>query len=124
MPRRDPALVAPFALPLFACATNPHVAGVPRTVEQRVIAPYAQHEDCLQLAAGARLEWRYESSAPLAFDIRYYEANAVLAPIVREHSLADNGVFEAAADRRYCLVWEAGAAGAIIGYRMLVRTTR
>jgi len=61
------------ALALTACATEPLTAGVPREVEHLVIAPYAHHEECVQLAEGDRLEWRYVSSAPLAFDIRRFK---------------------------------------------------
>ena len=109
------------ALALVACATEPLTAGVPREADQVVIAPYAHHEECVRLAAGDRLEWRYESSAPLAFDLRYREDNTELAPVVREHSTADNGIFEARIDRSYCLAWDAGPAGAVIGYRILLR---
>jgi hypothetical protein len=107
---------------LAACATQqPIAAGIPRVVDRLVIAPYAMHEECMRLAPGDRLDWRYESSQPLAFNIHYHEANAVLSPVVRDDSTGDSGTFEARQGEDYCLMWEAGAPGAIIGYRILLR---
>lgn len=92
-------------------------------VDRLVIAPYAAHEACADLATGDRLDYRYRSSAALDFDIRYREGGAVLSPIVREQSTADSGIFEARIAARYCLDWQAGPAGAIVGYRILLRRT-
>jgi hypothetical protein len=118
---RVAARVAMFALPFAGCATPPIAAGVPRVVERLVITPYAIHEECVHLARGDRIDWRYESSAPLAFNIHYHEDNAVLSPVVRDESTADSGTFEARVTRDYCLTWESGPPGAIIGYRVLLR---
>jgi hypothetical protein len=106
---------------MAACATAPMVAGVPRIVERLVLAPYATHAECMHIAAGDRVDWRYESSAPLHFDIAYREGNAVIAPIVRDDSTTDSGTYEARLAADYCLTWEAGPPGAIIGYRLLLR---
>ena len=101
---------------ISSCATPAVAPGEPRVVERLVIAPYGAHEQCAALAAGDRLDYRFDSSTPLDFDIRYRQANAVLAPIVREHATSDSGIFEA-----HCLDWQAGVDGAIIGYRIVVR---
>jgi hypothetical protein len=103
-----------------SCAEHPLLPGEPRAVERMVIAPYAMHEECAHLTAGERLDYRYQSSAPLDFNIHYHEGNAVLAPVVREHSTGDSGWFEARVAQDYCLAWEAGPPGAILGYRVLV----
>lgn len=109
------------ALALASCATPPITAGVPRTVDGLVIAPYALHEACVSMARGDRLDWRYESGAPIAFEVHYREGGAVLAPVVRDASSGDSGTFEARAPRDYCVQWEAGASGAIVSYRLLLR---
>ena len=74
----------------------------------------------MELASGDRLDYRFESTVPLDFDIRYRQANALLSPIVRQHSTSDSGIFEAREPARYCLDWQAGVDGAIIGYRLVV----
>ena len=107
-----------------SCTTPPLVPGEPRVVDRLEIAPYAAHAQCADLAAGERLDYRYRSSAPLDFDIRYREQEAVVSPIVREHSTGDSGIFEARTPARYCLNWQAGAAGAVIGYSVLRRRDR
>jgi hypothetical protein len=104
-----------------SCAAPPVEPGQPRVVERLVVAPYDAHEECMALRAGDRIDYRFASSAPLDFDIRYRQANAVLSPIVREQSTADSGIFEAHEPARYCVDWQAGAGGAIIDYRIVVR---
>lgn len=113
--------MAILAAGLAACAAPALVPGAPRIVDRLVIAPYDSHEICAQLEAGERLDYRYESSAALDFEIHFRENNAVLAPVVRERSTSDAGTFDAPAAREYCLVWQAGAPGAVIGYRVLLR---
>lgn len=110
-----------LAAGLGGCAAPALLPGAPRVVDRLVIAPYASHDVCTQLAAGDRLDYRYVSSAALDFEIHFREDNAVLAPVVREQSTSDSGTFEATAPREYCLDWQAGAQGAIIGYRVLLR---
>lgn len=95
--------------------------GEPLLVSRLAIAPYESHERCAKLRAGDRLDFRYDSSAPLHFDLRYHQDDAVLAPIVREASTVDSGLFEARVPATYCLAWEAGAPGAILDYRVLLR---
>lgn len=107
-----------------SCTTPPLAPGEPRDVDRLPIAPYAAHEQCANLAIGERLDYRYESTSPVDFDIRYRAGNALVSPIVRPHSTADSGIFEARVPARYCLNWQAGAGGAIIGYRLLVRDAR
>ena len=109
------------ALALAGCAAPPIAAGVPAIVDRLVIAPYEMHEACVTMARGDKLDWRYESGAPLAFEIHYREGGAVLAPVVRDVSSADSGTFEARGPRDYCARWEAGASGAIVSYRLLLR---
>ena len=85
------------------------------------IAPYAMLEQCARLTPGDRLDYRYDSSEPVDFDIHYHEDNAVLAPTVREQSTTDSGTFEARIAQDYCLLWQAGPSGAILNYRVLLR---
>ena len=115
------AIPAAIAAALSACAGPAIVAGEPHVVPRAVIAPYATQEECARLGAGDRLDYRYDSSAPVDFDIHYHEDNATLAPIVREQSTSDSGTFEAHVARDYCLLWQAGPPGAIISYRIMLR---
>src|SRR4029450_4482066 len=61
------ARIAAIALVLGARAHNPVVPGVPKVVPKVALAPYAMHEDCVELVPNDRLEYRFESSEPVAF---------------------------------------------------------
>jgi hypothetical protein len=115
---RGPAAAAACALAstLTACATPP-----PRAADGVWLAPYAASAACVDLAVGERLDYRYHASEPVDFEIRYREAGAVVAPIVRAASRDDIGILEARIANRYCLNWQAGPAGAVLDYRFDTR---
>jgi hypothetical protein len=96
----------------------------PKSVVALAIHPYETHEQCARLAPEDRLEYAFEATEPVSFDLRYREGRAVVAPIARESTRADAGVFIAQVARDYCLVWEAGAAGALVDYRIRLRPAR
>ncbi|HET9046270.1 MAG TPA: hypothetical protein VFO33_04880 [Casimicrobiaceae bacterium] len=104
-----------------ACAEKPLAPGEAKSVAKQDLAPYAMHEDCAELAPGDRLDYRFESTQPLKFNIHYHDGNMVLMPITRDDVTSDAGVFAPQSKQGYCLMWEAGAAGATIAYRMQVR---
>lgn len=120
-PRAATATLAIVAAALAGCADKPLVPGEPRTVAKRDLAPYAFHEDCADLVPGDRLDYRFESTEPVKFNIHYHDANMILMPITRDGVTSDSGVFAPQLKQGYCLMWEAGAAGATIAYRMQIR---
>ena len=85
------------------------------------LTPYEMREECVRLAPGDRLEYDFEATEPVAFEIRYRDGATVIAPVVRDASRGDAGVFPARLPRDYCLVWEAGPAGALVDYRLRLR---
>lgn len=110
-----------LALLLAGCATSGAIDDAPRDIRELAIAPYAVHEDCLPLGPGDRLDYRYESTKPLSFNIHYHAGNSVILPISRDASLGDAGVYAPILAHEYCLMWEAGDAGAVLSYRMQMR---
>jgi hypothetical protein len=109
---------AVLALALAGCATTSPDA--PREVHALGLAPYAQHQECRRLVPGDRLDYRFTSTAPLAFNIHYRDGNAVVMPITREAVTADSGIYQPVTPERYCLGWEAGAAAASLDYHVAV----
>lgn len=93
----------------------------PKSVSALVIHPYETHEQCARLVPDDHLEYTFETTERVNFDIRYREGSAVIAPIARESVRADAGVFIARIAHDYCLVWEAGGAGALLDYRIRLR---
>jgi hypothetical protein len=114
-----------FAMTLPACAGEPVRPGAPKVVMGQIIAPFALHEECMQLLPGDRLDYAFKSQMPLAFNIHYHEGKVVIMPISRENATEDIGIFRPHFAQDYCLMWEAGALGAIVDYRVaLTRTAR
>jgi hypothetical protein len=109
------------ALPLCACAPALVTPASPKTVSGQPVAPYEWHEECLSLGAGDRIEFAFESTEPVDFNFHYHEGKIVVMPLVREKTRADSGVFVPPSAQEYCLMWEAGAAGASIDYRIRLK---
>ena len=111
-----------FILLFAGCAENLIVPGQPKTANLD-LAPYTTREDCVDLAQGDRLDYRFESNTPVKFNIYYRDSNMIVEPITRENVVEDSGVFAPRIAARYCLLWEASPTGALIGYRANVRRT-
>jgi hypothetical protein len=106
---------------LFGCAATPVTVDAPKVVTAMPLTPYESREDCVRMAQDDRLDYTFEATEPVAFEIRYREGVAALAPISRSSVLSDAGVYRAPFGREYCLVWEAGAPGALVDYRLQLR---
>ena len=103
-----------------SCASAP-LGNDTRALDGVAIAPYGVHDECFDLAVRDKLDYRYDSDAPVDFEIRYREGGFVVSPIVRPHSSADSDIFEALIPARYCATWQAGAKAVAVSYRLLVR---
>ena len=63
--------------------------------------------------------WRYgRAAAPLAFNVHFHDGNAVIEPISVASTQGESGEFSADRDQTYCLMWEAGAGGSVLEYRV------
>ena len=115
--RATPAAALAFAA-AAGCATTAPDADAVRSADALAIAPYAIHEACVKLAPGDRLDWSFDSRAPVDFTIHYHDANSVVLPISRTASYGDAGIYQASLAHDYCAMWEAGPAGAVVTYRV------
>ena len=116
--RRHAAWLAATAAALAGCVTtlDPRT---PRVVEHFKLAAYAQREECVHVVAGDRLDYRFTASEPVRFALQYRADNAVLVPLQRDAASDDAGIYPVSETRDYCLVWEAGPAGAFLDYRFV-----
>jgi hypothetical protein len=112
------AAVIAIALSMSACASLAPDPDAVHAADALEIAPYALHESCMKLAAGDRVDWRFESREPVDFNLHYHEGPMVLMPVVRNASYGDSGIFPVTIPQDYCAMWEAGPAGAIVTYRV------
>ena len=108
------------ALALCACATTTPTSA-PKVVRAFPLPSYQIHEECFTLKEGDRVEFAFEATEPVDFNIHYHEGQAVVMPISREKSREHAGFYTARLAQDYCLMWEAGAPGALIDYRILVK---
>lgn len=117
------AIAGGALLALASCAAAPAIdPGKPLAVRAHPLPPYQVHEECASLRPGDRLHYRFESTAPLAFNIHFHDGKAMVIPLSRERVTADEGTFMPLVAQDYCLSWEAGAQGTTIDYA--VRLTR
>jgi hypothetical protein len=115
------SVVALAALVACGCAADPYRLDGPRSAAGVELAPYALHEECVALDPGERIDFYFVSVAPVAFNIHYHDANAVIMPIEREHATQESGEFTAERKEVYCLMWEAGAEPTVLEYRVRPR---
>lgn len=106
------------ALVVIGCAEDPYRFDAPRSAAGLELAPYSLHEECFTLDAGERIGFHFESVAPVAFNIHYHEANAVIMPIERARATQESGDFSAEHKQVYCMMWETGAEATLLDYRV------
>jgi hypothetical protein len=119
-------VVVLVALCAAACAApaDPYRLDGPRSGAGVELAPYALHEECFTLSANDRIDFYFVSTASVAFNIHYHDANAVIMPLARERTKEESGEFVADRKETYCMMWEAGAEPALIDYRIRPLPTR
>ena len=113
-----------LVLAMSACAGESIRPGIPREVTGQRINPFELHEECVQMAPGDGLVYRFTAQRPVAFNIHYHDGKSVIIPVSRDDATADDGAFRPLVAQDYCLMWEAGREGAIIEYRILLTRGR
>ena len=93
-------------------------AGKALEVKAHPLPPYQMHEECGKLLAGDRLEYVWQAQAPLNFNIHYHEGKAVIMPVTRDGVKGESAEFKPLVTQDYCLMWEAGAQGTLLDYRV------
>ncbi|MEO8485467.1 MAG: hypothetical protein ABI585_03930 [Betaproteobacteria bacterium] len=112
------ALIVALVIAAGGCASAPPNPDAPHTAEAFGIAPYGIHETCFRLAAGDRLDWRFESNAAVEFNLHYHDGPIVVMPLTFIASTGASGIFPVTVAQDYCAMWEAGAAGAVVSYHI------
>lgn len=113
-----PGIALAAALSLTACATAPDRLEVPKVVVGLEISPYGTYEECVELQIGQRIGYLFRSTAPLAFNVHFHDGNAVIEPVSSSSTQGESGELAADRDQTYCLMWEAGAGGSVLDYRV------
>jgi hypothetical protein len=111
-------VIAALSLAAGGCATSAPDPDAPQALEALTVAPYGVHETCTKLGEGDRLDWTFESREPVDFNLHYHEGASVIMPVTVRASDGSAGIYRAIVPQEYCAMWEAGAAGAIVTYRI------
>jgi hypothetical protein len=106
------------ALALAGCAQAPAALDAPRIGTDVAIAPYASYRECMALREGERISYRFATSAPVAFSIRFRQDSATVLPVDVASTTAEDADLAIQQSADYCLLWEAGAAGSMLEYRV------
>ena len=101
------AALAATALTLPAQAEIVTIAfgGEQRFSHRFEVAPGKFAEACGQLAKGSAVQWRFNASLPLNFNIHYHEGKAVTYPEKRSGSAGAEGTLSVTVDQAYCWMW-------------------
>ena len=116
--RKVLAIALAATLDAVGCAAAPDRLEVPRVVVGLDLTPYAVYEECVLLQAGQRIGYLFRAATPLAFNIHFHDGNAVIEPVSTASTQEESGEFSADRDQTYCLMWEAGAGGSVLEYRV------
>lgn len=87
------------------------------------VGPRAFAELCGRLAAGTRVEWRFESPRPVDFNIHFHVGKDVRYPVQRDRTRVQTGVLEPDSDEDYCWMWSNKSSG-LTTVRVVLRRTR
>jgi hypothetical protein len=112
------AIALATALGTAGCVTAPDRLEVPKVVVGIDLSPYTVYEECVLLRTGDRIGYLFRAAVPLAFNIHFHDGNAVIEPVSAAKTQGESGEFSADRDQTYCLMWEAGAGGSVLEYRV------
>lgn len=87
------------------------------------LAPSKIHEACFLMQQQQQIEFSFESTDPLYFNIHYHTQDAVIYPIADQMTPTFKPtVFTAPVDQTYCLMWtNKQNSGVSLSYRIVKR---
>ena len=90
---------------VVACATAPSWERLPPSPLAIDVQTGKAAEECFQLAAGERVEYQFESSVPLDFNLHTHRGNEVVMPVRSERTRGHSGIFTSPQREDYCMMW-------------------
>ena len=73
--------------------------------EEVIIASSSFYEACDKLTPGQQVEYSFEISKPVNFNVHYHIAQEINYPVQKENIDSMSGVFTAEAKAMYCCMW-------------------
>lgn len=104
----DPVAFTPLlavALIVGACATAPGMERLPPTPLAIQIQSGKIAEECFALAAGERIEYQFEATIPLDFNLHTHRGREIVMPVKVERTREQAGTYTSPQREEYCLMW-------------------
>ena len=77
-----------------------------QTAKPVILKPNKVVEKCMTLDPPQKVEYRFESSAKINFNLHYHKGDQVYYPVKLDRTNGESGLYEAKAKEVYCLMWE------------------
>ena len=71
-----------------------------------VLKPGKTHEKCMVLDSGQKLEYRFEATAKINFNLHYDKGDSLYYPVKLDRTTGESGIYETKSREKYCLLWE------------------
>jgi hypothetical protein len=84
------------------------------------IAPGKFAEVCGKLTKGSSVDWRFDGSGPLDFNIHYHAGKDVVFPAKADAVASSSGALSVEVDQDYCWMWR-NKTGAAVSLRIALR---
>jgi len=98
-------------LPMLALLCSAALAGEGPGPYSFTLSGKAFDERCLRLEAGQSIQYRFNASAPVDFNIHYHRGKDVVFPVRKAGVREASGTFKAKGADGYCLMWEHKGSG-------------
>lgn len=76
------------------------------TNKLEVIKAGTEHEECFRLEQGDSVDYSFESTRAVYFNIHYHDANRVVEPVKLPNALYGSNTYNATVAQDYCMMWE------------------
>lgn len=82
----------------FACYAAP--------IAPATIKPGKIFEKCMSLNFNQKLEYQFDASAKVNFNLHYHKGDSIYYPVKVDRTKSETGVYESQARDEFCLMWE------------------
>jgi hypothetical protein len=90
---------------LFVIASGLYICLPAADEKSATIKPSGILEDCLEMMPGQEVDYSFEASGPVDFNIHRHEKTGVVYEISKEGATADKGTFHCTRTQYYCFMW-------------------
>lgn len=89
----------------FCVAANANANSMPAQ-KSTTIKPGKIFEKCMVINAAQKLDYEFDSSAKVDFNLHYHKGEAIYYPVKADKTTGETGVYESQVREEFCLMWE------------------